>query len=172
MSKINYIVLLSILSSTLIFTSCDMEETEPTAQVYHGSVYIQCDPRPEYYFSLDSLIANCSSTDSFEVALPALQTCLYDSNSTLAGSPTDYDFRVYQNLQDAGIKNLSMADSSIQVVPISSIVLDANVFNAGTHPFYGGYRASWDDQTLDVYIFNRYVGGCLHDEVVWHLEVQ
>ncbi len=150
--------------------ACEQDESVTTGQIYHGAVYIQCEVGPEYYFSLDSLVANCSSADSFEVALPAVQTCFYDNNPSLAASPTDYDFLIFRDPNDWQIMNLVMADSTAQVDWIPFVVIDGDIVNAQNHPLYNAYRVSWTDKILHLYIFNRYLGGCLHDEVVWHLE--
>ncbi len=164
-------LMLSAFLALLSFLSCDLEDPSPNAQIYHGGVYIQCDLGPNYYFSLDSLIANCVSTDSFEVALPAIQTCYYDGNPTLSDDSTNYDFLVSRNLSDWQVMGFAVADSTVQVDIIPFIVVDNEVLAPGNLPFYGAYRATWPDKVLHVYLLNRYQGGCLHDEVVWHLEV-
>jgi len=165
-------LILYALLALFSFLTCDLEEPQPNAQIYHGGVYIQCDVGPNYYFALDSLIANCANADSFEVALPALQTCFYDNNPALSADSTVYDFVVSRSLSDWQVMDFAVADSSVQVDAIPFIVIDNDVLSPGSLPFYGAYRATWPGKVLNVYILNRYQGGCLHDEVVWHLEME
>jgi len=154
-----------------IFLVCDEEPPSPPNEtiVYHGEVYIACDNSPHYRFSLDSLIMNCNAADTSDFSFPMgiqtmMSTCLYDGNFSLATSASDYDFSVSRiDMQP------TFTDSDVVLTPIDSVITAGDILQTQEYPFYSAYEASWTDNRLELYIYNAYQGGCLHDMVVWRL---
>lgn len=164
-----YVILLIVCH---IFLACDEEPTSPTdeAIVYHGDVYIACDNSPHYRFTLDSLIMNCNAADTSDFFFPmdiqlTTSTCLYDGNFGLATSASEYDFSVSRiDMQP------TFVDSAVELTPISYTIVNGDTIQTQIYPFYSAYEANWADNRLELYIYNAYQGGCLHDMVVWRLE--
>lgn len=144
--------------------------TDPNARIYHGDIYISCDPGPLYHFSLDSLIANCSRADTFQLSFPrGLQwnssTCVYDDNLALAVSDTVYDFELSRD----DMKPI-FADADVEITALPYIVIENDTIPTNKYPFYGAYKVMQKNNILKLYIYNTYAGGCLHDKIVWYLE--
>lgn len=172
----NFRLYLVIIISCYIFFACDDDMTEPPTPtdetvIYHGDVYIACDNGPDYRFSLDSLIANCNATDTFNLSFPmeiqtVTSTCLYDGNFSLATSASVYDFSVARiDMQPT----FTSSDVVLTTIP-SVVTVEGDTLSTQTYPFYSAYEANWTDNRLELYIYNAYVGGCLHDKVLWRLE--
>ncbi len=170
--NLSYII---ALISCHIFLNCDEGMNEPPSPadettVYYGDIYIACDNSPHYRFSLDSLILNCNATDTTDFFFPmgiqvTTTTCLYDGNFGLAASASDYDFSVSR----ADMQPVFM-DPAVGLTPIPYAIVNGDTIQIQTYPFYSAYEANWADNRLELYIYNAYQGGCLHDMVVWRLE--
>jgi len=171
----NFRLYIIVLISCHIFLACDEginDPPSPTTEttVYHGDIYIACDNSAEYRLSLDSLIMNCNAADTSDFAFPmGIQTitssCLYDSNPGLATSASEYDFSVSRiDMQPA------FTNSEVVLTPIPFVIVDEDTLYTSAYPFYSAYEASWTDNDLELYIYNAYQGGCLHDKIVWRLE--
>jgi len=163
------------LISCHIFWACNEGINEPPSpanetSVYQGDIYIACDNGPQYYFSLDSLIMNCNAADTFDFSLimgiqTNTSTCLYDGNSTLATNASEYDFSISRmDMQPA------FTSSEVALTPIAFVLVGGDTLTTNSYPFYSAYEANWMDNRLELYIYNAYQGGCLHDMVVWRLE--
>jgi len=164
-----------VLISCHIFLNCNEGTNEPPSpdietEVYYGDIYIACDNSPQYLFSLDSLIVNCNATDTSDFSFPmgiqtTMSTCLYDGNFGLATSTSEYDFLVSrEDMQPVFI------NSEVILTPIPFVVVNGDMVSTNSYPFYSAYEANWTDNRLELYIYNAYQGGCLHDMVVWRLE--
>jgi len=139
-------------------------------QVYHGDIYIACDNGPHYRFSLDSLIMNCNAADTSDFSFPmgiqvTTSTCLYDGNFSLATSASEHDFSVAR----VGMQP-TFTNSDVLLTPISFALVNGDTVQTQSYPFYSAFEATWTDNRLELYIYNAFQGGCLHDVVVWRLE--
>lgn len=144
--------------------------SDSNVTIYHGDIYIACDNGPLYRFSLDSLITNCSSSDTFQLSFPrGIQTnestCAYDGNLALATSDTIYDFALSRDDMKP-----SFTDTDIEMTVIPYVVIGNDTIPTNEYPFYGAYQITQENDVLKLYIYNAYVGGCLHDKIVWYLE--
>jgi len=172
----NFRLYFALLMYCHIFWSCHQSITEPPSPtdsnvvVYHGDIYIACDNGPLYRFTLDSLIANCSAEDTFNLSFPTgiqtnTATCTYDGNPVLATSDTDYDFAISRN----DIQT-TFTHPNIDVTLLPYLIIDTDTIFTNEHPFYSAYQADWENNILNLYIYNAYIGGCLHDMIIWRLE--
>jgi len=172
----NFRLYLALIISCYLFWACDDNMTEPPTPtnetaVYHGDVYIACDNGPHYRFSLDSLIMNCNAADTSDFSfITGIQTntstCLYDGNSGLAGSASEYDFSISRVDMQPVFTNAEVVSVAIPFV----VTDDNDTLSTQVYPFYGAYQVNWTDNRLELYIYNAYQGGCLHDKILWRLE--
>lgn len=171
----NFKLYIIVLIFCHIFLACNEginEPPSPTTEttVYHGDIYIACDNSAEYLLSLDSLIMNCNAADTSAFFFPTgiqtiTSTCLYDSNPGLATSAAEYDFSVSRvDMQPA------FTNSEVVLTSIPFVIANGDTLSTSSPPFYSAYEASWTDNNLELYIYNAYQGGCLHDKIVWRLE--
>jgi len=168
-----YFILLTLCH---IFWGCNQGMTDlpipsdSNVVVYHGDTYIACDNGPLYRFTLDSLVANCNAVDTFNLSFPTgiqtnNSTCLYDGNPALATSSEVYDFALSRNDMQPIFTN-----PDVEVTPLPYLVIDNDTIASNEYPFYGLHEAKWENHILKLYIYNAYIGGCLHDKVIWYLE--
>lgn len=64
----------------------------------------------------------------------------------------------------------TFTDPEVMLTPIPFVIAAGDTLFTNSYPFYSAYEANWTDNRLELYIYNAYVGGCLHDMVVWRLE--
>jgi len=135
-------------------------------EVYQGGVYIYCESGP-YRFTLDSLIANCSTTDTFSLSTLGTwspgTSCFYDSNPKLATSDTNYDF-----IYESALPTFTRSDVEVTLIP--HIIVGADKISTDKHPYMSAYQAKWENNTLKLYYFNTRIAGCLYNMITWKLE--
>lgn len=165
----------------ILTISCsDNNEVQQSQMIttHAGSVYFACDVGP-YTFSLDSLKSNCSQGESILDDLSLGQLTLNDSSVVRCTYDYDFeslsndswDFQILRSPNNLIIFELEMADNTLIPTTIFSTTLDGQIYNTDDYPFYTAYEIDLDSNTqLDLYLFNVYVGGCLHDLLVWELK--
>ena len=148
----------------------------PDSSFLYGSVYFACDMGP-YQFSIDSLIANCSAPGSLSDSLSieafgfqdsSLVRCTYDFIADQLSDNNNPDFTISRSLDGQTFE----ASWTITIDNTSSINFTNDVVSLeeGMYPFYNGHQVNISqDSLLHLYFFNTYIGGCLHDLMVWEL---
>lgn len=157
---------LTITAITLFFgcKPTDIILDQPIAELnfQSGYVYIACDGGP-YYFHLDSLMATCSLNEALpeKLTTPFQETCLYDNNEGKLGDKNNHNIMFSRD-------SLALAFTNYQIEEIP-ITLDGAQLNKGEYPYYQGYKVSLEEKTLNIYLVNKYIGGCFHEMVIWQV---
>ncbi|MEM6800937.1 MAG: hypothetical protein AAF696_06005 [Bacteroidota bacterium] len=166
------------LGLSICFSSC-REEIQPAPTYYSGYISIGCDPGP-YYLSIDSLIANCSSTEALpevfekvrldsiynrQLSLP--NACLIDEMKNRLGNSTQFDLKLERG---QSLLALSLTTNyNFTQIPLE---LDGNILsNPNTdYPYLAGYQIDLNPGSMRLFALNIWVGGCLHDMMVWEIK--
>ncbi len=148
---------------------------ESNTAIYSGAVYMACEIGP-YYFTIDSLIANCSqeggSMDSLTLDQLAwqdssLNRCGYDSDfMKLAGDP--WEFKI-ERIGNWSTFSFEWQEGAAILNPIFPSI-DGQLYEDDQYPFYNGFEVEVGETKLRIMVFNTYIGGCLHDLIVWEYE--
>lgn len=158
---------LSIFFVILIFTttscskkSVEIEESKADSlKVHSGGVYIQCDLGP-YFFSIDSLIKNCSVAKSLTDSVP-FSNCNIDFDAPKLVDLNNFDFKVTRGYI------LELTNTPISQKPVEA----KTISEGGKYPFvqfYNGYEIKIsENKQLTLLFFYAHIAGCLHDAMVW-----
>ncbi|MDW3652178.1 MAG: hypothetical protein R8P61_34200 [Bacteroidia bacterium] len=161
-----------------IFFSCE-EDIQPESQYYSGYITIGCDVGP-YYLDLDSLKANCGSAEALPQMLEKLSldsiyhrqlspsnACSMDEMRDKLGSSTQFDFKL-----ERGQSLLELSLSSNHTFTQIPLELDGTSLSDPTtdYPYLAGYEIDLNPGTVRLFALNIWVGGCLHDMIVWEAE--
>jgi len=148
----------------------------PDSSFLYGSVYFACDMGP-YQFSIDSLIANCSAPGSLSDSLnieafvfqdSSLVRCTYDFIADQLSDVNNPDFTISRSL-DGQTFEASWA-ITIDSITATNFSNETIILENGMYPFYNAYKVNISqDSLMHLYFFNSYIGGCLHDLMVWEL---
>ena len=168
---------------TILLIACNKEtaqkiedETMESTEQFHGYIFIGCE-NPPYHLKLDSLIANCSELgilpDSIIWTLPVQTTvigefsnaCGIDNNKGVFGDENNYDIRVMHEGYTISLES-PISGVTIEDIPIE---LDSITYEAGEHPYLGGYRVMEDEWELTIQAVNYYIGGCYHNLLIWEI---
>jgi|GEM_PF-4034125 len=125
-----------------------------------GSVYIGCEMAP-YHIVLDSMM-QCTSAMPLDSLLASswMPPC---QMSDLSIAEELADLSVWRN--ETGLE-LTVSDSTFDLEPMSlSMVMDSLSLVGSI--YYGAYELSRETEVIQLVLFNRYIGGCFHDEIVW-----
>jgi len=175
---------LSIFFTTLILisSSCskkpvEIEETEASVpKVYSGGFYNACH-FGSIYFNIDTLISYCSfpnslddligTEDTHDLSEAIYRVCLDDfpsgNESDILADENNWDFKTSPG---------SNYKLEWRKAPLSQQPVEAKTkFEGGKYPFtqfYNGYKIQIsENQVLTLLFFNVFIGGCLHDYMVW-----
>lgn len=152
-------LLLFFATISLIISSCSKKEVVAN-NIHSGGVYIQCDEGP-YFFSIDSLIQNCSLAESLNESVPLFGNCIIDSDAHKLVDIDNFDFKVTRAYR------LEWANSLISQKPVEAkTVLDSDKYPSTQ--FYNGYEIQLsENEVLTLLFFNAIAAGCWHDVMVW-----
>jgi hypothetical protein len=122
-----------------------------------------CDFGP-YYLKFDLLVQNCSVPNELSDSLMKENigldnSCVYDDNSELIGSPEIHDI-IFEREQ------ITVNATDFELTEID-LFLDGQLLTKGEYPFYLGYNIIFPDTEINVYMINKFVGGCFHDMIMW-----
>ncbi|MEM8889328.1 MAG: hypothetical protein AAGD28_15225 [Bacteroidota bacterium] len=160
------------------FLSCE-EDIQPESQFYSGYISIGCDVGP-YYLDLDSLKANCGSAEALpqmleKVSLDSIyhrhlspaNACSMDEMRDKLGISTQFDFKL-----ERGQSLLELSLSSNYTFTQIPLELDGATLSDPTsdYPYLAGYEIDLNPGTVRLFALNIWVGGCLHDMIVWEAE--
>lgn len=163
--------------------SIKTEEVEPVAtKIYSGGYYNYCGSGP-FYFNIDSLLLNCPFPYSLDELLdsstmgPTGLVLNKDKRHTncepksIAVNESNWDFSITIGIQ------ISMAiqngyELEWQKTPLSQQPITVKtIHEGGKYPFpqfLNGYEIQISGKkTLTLLFFNIYIGGCVHDYMVW-----
>ena len=165
-------------SLSICLSSCE-EEAQPSPSYHSGYISIGCDPGP-YYLSIDSLIANCGSTQAlpqmlekvrldsiYNRQLTLLNACLIDEWRDKLGSSSQFDLKLERG---QSLLALSLTTNyNFTQIPME---LDGNSLSdpATDYPYLAGYEIDLNPGNMRLFALNIWVGGCLHDMLVWEVE--
>lgn len=140
----------------------------------NGAVYFQCDFGP-YEFTLDSLLNNGNFNGNLQDSAFHLQyginpngsfAVYYDADKSKMVDLDSIDLiftRSANNPQQFEIEHFM----GYSVLDTIDYIAFNDTLNANQYPFYNAYKLSNCSFELELYFFNKYVGGCFHDEMVW-----
>lgn len=138
------------------------EETQNGQNISQGAIRISCEVEP-HYLMIDSLL-------TCELGLPidSLFSDDWDAPcdmqmSTVDSSIADVEVRYLQSSLEVTLLNPDLSGESL----LSTLNGDSIV--SGNYPYYGAYRVIRGSQTIDLFMLNRWIGGCFHDELIWRL---
>jgi len=139
----------------------EIEEPDPVIKKVHsGGVYIQCDMGP-YFFSIDSLIENCSVAKSLNDSIP-FSNCVIDSDAHKLADSNNFDFKTGLQGHNLELTNTPISQKPVEVKTVSE---------GGKYPFiqfYNGYEIHLsENEILTLLFFNALAAGCWHDVMVW-----
>jgi len=172
--------LLSILMLSISSCSKKPIETEEAQiaepNIYSGVFYNYCDPGP-IYFNIDSLVSNCPFQGSLDelIDLDSLRVkglTQSEDEQPLGCQPkpivideSNWNFSItiaWDNGYDVDWLILPLSQQSIEV---------KTTFENGKYPFprfLNGYEIQIsENKALTLLFFNTYIGGCIHDYMVW-----
>ena len=150
--------------SFLFFTSCDKPEKENVV-AHSGYIYMACDFGP-YYLYLDLLINNCSVgqelSDSLSLEdIGQENSCIYDGNEAIIGSLELHNI-VFEREQIT-------VNSEDYVISEIDLVLDGVQLKKGEYPYYHGFNIIFNNREVNIYMINKFIGGCFHDMILWEV---
>ena len=144
-----------------------LQPTTPEVR-YEGIVYIACHPGP-YPINIDSLIAMCTSVIGDTLPGPGeLVGCTYDELADALGADFHISLVRGQTLNTIDLGEVR-DDPDVTEIPLT---LGDTTYVAGEYPYYSGYLLEWPQRSLSVHAVNQWVGGCLHDLLIWEVIVQ
>lgn len=161
-----------------LFFSCE-EDIRPEAQYYSGYITIGCDFGP-YYLDLDSLKANCGSPEALPQMLQKLSldsiyrqqlvpvnACSIDEIQDKLGSSTQFDFKLERRQT-----MLELSLSSNHTFTQIPLELDGDTLSDPNtdYPYMAGFEIDLNPGTVRLFVLNIWIGGCLHDMIVWEAE--
>ena len=139
----------------------------PLKQVINqGNIYNHCEPDP-FFLILDTMMQYTSALPIDSMFSPNwlgyidnAEHQMYEvyQDSTIA----DFKLTYLQN----GVLEYEVLNPSISINPV---VLDIDSMSTDEPPFYGAIKIHRGNQEILIMMVNRYIGGCLHDELVWQL---
>jgi len=167
-----YILCFLVFCSVLV--ACK-EQEPPLPELKSGYILISCDVGP-YYLEIDSLQANCGSNEALPDSLIKSRlnsiyggnlivsnACSYDDNPAKLGSSSHHDLKLQRSQLDYNSLELYTA-FRYTTIPMT---LDGSVLNASEYPLLATFEIDLAPGTLRLYAINIWVGGCLHDMILW-----
>lgn len=140
----------------------------------NGTVYFQCDFGP-YNFTIDSLTTNGNFSGNLKDTAFHLQFGIQPNN--IFGKHYDYEKEILQNLNaiDFTITRTGTsyqyfetnANFSYDTIQPIAYIFGNDTLEENEYPFYNGILIKTNLFELELLFFNKYVGGCYHDEMVW-----
>lgn len=135
--------------------------------VENGIVYFACDTGP-YYFNVDSLRSQCASNYFLTDSLLTAQndwSCTYDYSASDLSNGNNFDFVIQRVGNSFSIDSLS-SNAVFDTIPY---VFGNDTINLNEHPFYIGFDVQYSNSRIQLFLFNEFIGGCLHDKLFWFL---
>jgi len=156
------------------FVDTTFNDTTNFALSKNGTVYFQCDFGP-YDFTIDSLLTNGNFAGNLKDTAFHLQSGIQPN--IVFGKHYDYEKEILQNLNALDF-TVTRTGTSYQyfesstnfsydtILPVDYIFGNDTLIE-NEYPYYNGVLIKTNLFDLELLFFNKYVGGCYHDEMVW-----
>jgi hypothetical protein len=134
--------------------------------VAQGNIYNHCEVEP-FYLLLDTMMTYTSTLPIDSLHSPNWLGYIHNVLNLM--------HEVYRDSANADIKIIYLQNSRLEyeilnaaltVEPVTLIVAGDTT---DRYPYYGAIKIHRANQEILLFMLNRYIGGCLHDELIWQL---